>query len=71
MQRDYNGLTKDILDVTKIESQSLNLKKEWFNLNDVITNTIDDIIAKEIAKKNQENVIKLAISASRYFCRSR
>jgi signal transduction histidine kinase len=53
-------LTEDILDVTKIESQSLNLKKEWFNLNDIITNTIDDIIAN-IAKKNQHtNLIKLA-----------
>src|SRR4029079_17050780 len=27
-------LTEDILDVTKIESGSLNLKKEFFNLND-------------------------------------
>ena len=34
--RRSQGLTNDILDVTKIESQSLNLKKEWFNLNDVI-----------------------------------
>src|SRR5205823_5652066 len=33
--RRSQGLTNDILDVTKIESQSLNLKKEWFNLNDV------------------------------------
>ena len=32
-------LTNDILDVTKIESHSLNLKKEWFNLNDIITNS--------------------------------
>jgi signal transduction histidine kinase len=32
-------LTNDILDVTKIESQSLNLNKEWFNLNDIITNS--------------------------------
>jgi phospho-acceptor domain-containing protein len=31
-------LTEDILDVTKIESQSLNLKKEQFDLNEVITN---------------------------------
>ncbi|HEY9491597.1 MAG TPA: histidine kinase dimerization/phospho-acceptor domain-containing protein, partial [Nitrososphaeraceae archaeon] len=37
-------LADDILDVTKIESESLNLKKEFFNLNDVIANTIDDII---------------------------
>ena len=38
-------LTNDILDVTKIESHSLNLRKERFNLNDVITNTITDIIS--------------------------
>jgi K+-sensing histidine kinase KdpD len=40
-------LTEDILDVTKIESQSLNLKKEQFNLNEVITNAIEDIITKK------------------------
>ena len=40
-------LTEDILDVTKIESQSLNLKKEQFNLNEVISNTIDDIMTKK------------------------
>ena len=52
-------LTEDILDVTKIESKSLNLNKELFNLNDTITNTIEDIIAN-IAKKGQySNLIKL------------
>ena len=34
-------LTEDILDVTKIESRSLNLK------NEVITNAIDDIMTKK------------------------
>jgi signal transduction histidine kinase len=37
-------LTNDILDVTKIESKSLNLNKEQFNLNDLIKNVIDDVI---------------------------
>jgi signal transduction histidine kinase len=37
-------LTDDILDATKIESKSLDLKKERFNLNDIIINAIDDII---------------------------
>jgi signal transduction histidine kinase len=37
-------LTENILDVTKIESKSLKLNKERFNLNDVITNAIDDMI---------------------------
>jgi signal transduction histidine kinase len=55
-------LTEDILDVTKIGSQSLNLKKESFNLNDIITNTIDDITTNTASsKKNgQRNAIKLA-----------
>src|SRR5918994_5772541 len=35
-------LTEDILDVTKIESQSLQLKKEIFNLNEVIMNVLAD-----------------------------
>jgi len=51
-------LADDILDVTKIESESLNLKKGVFNLNDVITKAIDDVIAK-IAKSQQGDVIKL------------
>src|SRR5918999_814627 len=37
------GLTEDILDVTRIESHSLKLKKEEFNLNDVIINCINDM----------------------------
>lgn len=36
-------LADDILDVTKIESQSLELKKELINVNDVISNTIQEI----------------------------
>ena len=51
-------LADDILDVTKIESESLNLKKGFFNLNDVITNTIDDVIAN-ITKSQQGDLIRL------------
>ena len=47
-------LTDDILDVTKIESQSLKLNKERFNLNDVITNVIDEIITSR-EFKNEKN----------------
>jgi signal transduction histidine kinase len=36
-------LTEDILDVTRIEGHSLSLKKEQFNMNDVITSMINDI----------------------------
>jgi two-component system, OmpR family, sensor histidine kinase VicK len=57
--RRLQRLADDILDVTKIESESLNLKKEFFNLNDVITNSVDDTITN-IAKKSQgTELIKL------------
>ena len=52
-------LADDILDVTKIESKSLNLKKEFFNLNDVITNSIDDIITNVANNGQQRDLIKL------------
>jgi two-component system, OmpR family, sensor histidine kinase VicK len=52
--RRLQRLTEDILDVTRIESQqSLIIKKEEFNLNDLITNTVNDtIMKKEIENKN-------------------
>jgi two-component system sensor histidine kinase VicK len=56
-------LTEDILDVTKIESQSLNLNKEQFNLSDVIANAIDDIMTNKVSLRakngNNNNAIKL------------
>jgi len=36
-------LASDILDVTKIESNSLKLEKTYFNLNDILSNSIRDI----------------------------
>jgi|SRR6188472_1309978 len=36
-------LTRDILDVAKIESNTLQLNKEVFNLNDVISNLVSDL----------------------------
>jgi two-component system sensor histidine kinase VicK len=58
--RRLQRLADDILDVTKIESESLNLNKELFNLNDVIINGIDDVTTN-IAKNNQQqgDLIKL------------
>jgi signal transduction histidine kinase len=44
-------LSEDILDVTRIESQSLTLNKEQFNLNDVLLNEIQDH-KNEIEKTN-------------------
>jgi signal transduction histidine kinase len=40
-------LVEDVLDVTKIESQSLELHKERFDLNELIISIIDDIMAAE------------------------
>ena len=40
-------LVEDVLDVTKIESQSLELRKEYFDLNELIISIIDDIMAAE------------------------
>ena len=48
-------LTEDILDVSKIESQSIKLSKEKFNLNDVIKNAINDIATN----KEESNNLKL------------
>ena len=53
-------LTEDILNVTKIESQSLDLKKEHFNLSDVMTNAIDDIMINiDFLKQSRKKEIKL------------
>ena len=59
-------LADDISDVTRIESESLKLKKGYFNLNDVITNTIDDIIAI-IAKSQRGDLIKLVYQPREIF----
>ena len=40
-------LIDDVLDVTKIDSQSLQLNKEYFDLNDLIISIIDDIVATD------------------------
>src|SRR5918999_237199 len=48
-------LTEDILDVSKIESQSLKLNKERFNLNDVITNVIDEMMINRRESENEKN----------------
>ena len=50
-------LTEDILDVTKIESHSLNLKKERFDLTELISNTIQDATGQ--SEKVNNGKIKL------------
>jgi signal transduction histidine kinase len=48
-----NKLSEEILYVTRLETQTLELKKEQFNLNEVILHSIDDIvISKEFTSKN-------------------
>src|SRR5919106_1562224 len=47
-------LTEDILDVTRIESHTLKLRKEIFNLNDVILNVVEDY-RKQIANGANNN----------------
>jgi signal transduction histidine kinase len=48
-----NKLSEEILYVTRLETQTLELKKEQFNLNDVILHTIDDIVlSNEFTSKN-------------------
>ena len=47
-------LTEDILDVTKIESQSLKLNKEKFDLNEIVSNTIADY--KNELKEGNSNI---------------
>jgi signal transduction histidine kinase len=51
------GLTEEILDVTRIESRSLKLTKEKFNLNDVIFSCIND--AKITKNMNNGKNVKL------------
>ena len=48
-------LTNDMLDVTRIESQTLNLNKENFNLNDLIRNIVEDY-RNQIEKDNNINL---------------
>ena len=55
-------LSNDILDVAKIESRSLKLKKELLDLNELISNIIDDY--KTIIVKDNNNV-KLYFKPSR------
>jgi signal transduction histidine kinase len=51
------ALSENILDITKIESRTLKLKKEKFNIIEKIRNVIDDIKLKE--EGQGENKIKI------------
>jgi signal transduction histidine kinase len=51
--RRLQKLTEDILDTAKIESQSLSLKKEQLNLDDVVATALEDY-KEEIEKTNSK-----------------
>ena len=51
-------LTSDILDVTRIESGSLRLNLETFNINEVISDVVDDY-STEIERSGSSNDVKL------------
>src|SRR5919112_78239 len=53
-------LASDILDITKIESQSLKLNKEHLNIKDIILSSISDIKA-QITSSNPEQLNNLHI----------
>jgi two-component system, OmpR family, sensor histidine kinase VicK len=55
-------LTENILDATKIESQSLKLNKQYFRLSDIIKNVIAD--HKKEEEKNKQRKIKFAYSSN-------
>jgi two-component system, OmpR family, sensor histidine kinase VicK len=51
-------LTEDVLDVTRIETQTLRLNKERFNLNQIILNMIADF-EDQIKKGHKDSKVKL------------
>lgn len=53
-------LTEDMLDITRIETKSLVLHKEIFNLNEVILDAISDA-NKQISKENKDDNLKLEL----------
>jgi two-component system, OmpR family, sensor histidine kinase VicK len=55
--RRLQRLTEDILDISRIESKSLELKKESFNLNEMILNAIAD--SNRVAKEHEDTTLKL------------
>lgn len=54
-------LTEDILDVTKIESQSLRINKEQFELNEIITNAISDYKKQLTIEPPKEKDVKIVL----------
>ena len=57
-------LTDDIFDVTRIESRSLNLNKEQYDLNEQIQTVINDI-KNQISIRYNNNAVKLSFETER------
>jgi two-component system, OmpR family, sensor histidine kinase VicK len=55
-------LADDILDVTKIESQSLQLKKERFNITQMILNALADYRRNDTNKEEEKEKIKVVVA---------
>ena len=53
-------LAQDILDVTKIESKSLMIKKELINLNELLLNTVSDL-KNQITRESKDNSLTLQL----------
>ena len=51
-------LSEDILDVTKIESQTLNLRKEVCDLNDIVRNSVEGYKRNQVIRSNKNIQIK-------------
>jgi len=47
------------LDVTKIESHNLTLRKEKFNISEIIANAISDTRNQVLVKENKENSVRI------------
>ena len=47
------------MDVARIETHSLNVTKELFNLSDVVVNVIEDMRTTSIQLHNNEKIVKL------------
>lgn len=52
-------LTEDILDIAKIESRSLQLQKETFNLNQLVQDAVEDS-RNQITKENKDQDIRIS-----------
>jgi signal transduction histidine kinase len=60
-------LTNDILDVARIETNSLKVTKEQFNLSDVIVNVIEDIHTTSTHLHNNQKIVKMLYEPTNIF----